>query len=76
MGNSGLFLNKYNGSILQLLKSIYPDYEWLPWKFSQYPRNFWDDMQNQREYLDWVETQLNIKNKEDWYRITTNVILC
>ena len=25
----------YNGSLYLALKSIYPNYEWIPWKFQQ-----------------------------------------
>ena len=29
----GGLIKKYNGSPYSLLKTIYPDYDWLPWKF-------------------------------------------
>ena len=32
----------YNSSPILLLKSIYPEYEWLFWKFLSAPNNSWD----------------------------------
>lgn len=69
IGGSGL-LYKYNHSIIQLLAGIYPDYDWLPWRFNRCPNSFWDDVKNQRKFLEWVEKQLN----KNWYKITTKVL--
>ncbi len=33
-GGCGL-LNRYNGSLLQALRVLYPEYSWLPWSFSK-----------------------------------------
>jgi hypothetical protein len=52
---------------------MYPDYEWLPWKFTFTPKGFWSDQQNQRAFIDWVGKQLKYKNKEDWYNISVKV---
>ena len=30
---SSLIQNYYDGSLYSALKSIYPNYEWIPWKF-------------------------------------------
>ena len=51
------------------LKSIYPNYEWIPWKFHQTPKNYWLNIENQRKYCDWLSNQLNIKSMEDWYKL-------
>ncbi len=64
----------YNGSLYYLLCMVYPEYEWLPWKFHFVPKEFWTDMKNQRNFLDWAGKQLNYINKEDWYKITVSVI--
>jgi hypothetical protein len=53
---------------------VYPEHEWLPWRFSKVPNGFWDDIKNQRDFLDWAGKQLNYKNKEDWYKVTKEVI--
>ena len=72
MGGISL-LDKYSGSLLLLLNHAYPNYEWLPWKFDKCPQNYWDDLKNQRKFMDWAATQLNIKEMEDWYKISLQV---
>lgn len=31
---------------------------------------FWEDVANQRKYLDWLARQLNIKDMDGWYKVT------
>ncbi len=67
-----------NSHLCDVLSVIYPEYEWLPWRFSYVPKGFWSDLKNQRKYLDWVATQLsmtnNNENREGWYKIQQTVI--
>ena len=63
---------KYNGSPYQLVKSIYPEYEWLFWKFSRAPQNSWDSRENQLQYMTWLGEHLGYTTMEDWYQITLN----
>ncbi len=55
------------------MSSVYPEYEWLPWRFSV-SKGYWSDMNNQRNFIDWAGKQLNYKNKEDWYKVTKKVV--
>ena len=34
-------LAHYNQSLVKALMSVYPDYNWLPWKFRITHQNFW-----------------------------------
>jgi hypothetical protein len=72
IGGSGL-LSRYNGSPSLLLSSVYPDYDWLPWKFSICPRNYWNDLTNQRKFMEWATKELNIEKMGDWYRTSFKV---
>jgi hypothetical protein len=56
-----------------LLASVYPEYNWLPWKFSQCPKNFWDSIENQKKFVEWAAKELKINEKDNWYRVTYNV---
>lgn len=47
----GLSAHIINGSPIQLLQLLYPDYDWLFWKFVSAPNNAWDSVENQRKYL-------------------------
>ena len=52
---------------------MFPNYEWLPWKFNKVSPNFWDVPQNQRKFLDWFAKELNIKEMSDWYNVSVQV---
>ena len=56
-----------------MLTTLFPNYQWLPWKFHNIPHGFWKDLKNQRNFMEYLSQQLNIKNNEDWYKITTKV---
>ena len=61
------------GSLYKLLKHVYFEYEWLPWKFEACPRNYWDKVENQRKFMDWAGKELKIKEMSDWYKISSTV---
>jgi 5-hydroxyisourate hydrolase-like protein (transthyretin family) len=69
VGGAGL-MYKFKDSPSLLMSSIFPEYEWLPWRFSQVPNGFWENVQNQRKYIDWAEKQLKINEKSDWYKVS------
>jgi hypothetical protein len=69
----GSLLDKYKGSHSSLLLKVYPKYDWLPWKFIRCPHNYWDDLNNQKKFMDWAATQLNILEMRDWYKISIKV---
>jgi hypothetical protein len=62
-------ISQYGGSIYKALSSIYPQYEWLPWKF-----NNLETKDQQKEYLEWLAKQLGVKQMEDWYAVAENRI--
>jgi hypothetical protein len=66
-------LNKYNNSPSLLLAKIFPDYEWLPWKFLNTPKHFWSVKKNQIQFLDWAGKRLGIRDFTDWNKISTKV---
>ena len=72
LGGTSL-LQKYNNSLPALLSTMFPGFEWLPWKFFKCPQNYWDDMKNQRKFMDWVVLELKIKEPKDWYTVSSKV---
>jgi hypothetical protein len=56
-----------------MLTALYPQYEWLPWKFKRAPYGFWESATNQLQFMDWVGKQLNVKEMIDWYNVTLQV---
>jgi hypothetical protein len=64
---------KYSGSPSLLLATVYPEYDWLPWKFYKLPKNYWQDIKNKRKFVEWVGKQWEIKDMSDWYKKTYTV---
>ena len=56
-----------------MLCSLYPEYDWLPWKFVNCPRNVWTVEKNQRKFMEWAGNELKIKEMGDWYKVSTQV---
>jgi len=66
----GVFANYWNSSAIEAVKEAYPDFDWNEWMFHYCPRDFWQDRENHRRYMNWLEEQLDIKEPADWYQIT------
>ena len=62
-----------NNSHINVLTSVYPNYNWLPWKFNHVQKRFWSDTNNIKEYMKWLSEKLNIKKMEDWYNVSVEV---
>jgi len=60
----------FDFSPAKLLKEIYPDHEWLPWRFNAVSKRYWINKENQREYMKWLCNRLGFVNMEDLYRLT------
>jgi hypothetical protein len=68
-----LLRHKYNDSISAMLSSVYPEYEWLPWKFKKCPKGLWENVNNLRRFMDWAAKELNIKEQNEWYNVKREV---
>ena len=66
-------LKKYNQSPASLVSAVFPEHEWLPWKFLNTPKHFWNAVKNQRQFIDWAGKQLGVKDLNDWYKIPVKV---
>jgi hypothetical protein len=62
-------LKKYNDSPLRVLMSVYPEYQWQPWRFGKTTSGYWKEDNNVAEYMQWLANQLNITCQDDWYSI-------
>jgi hypothetical protein len=67
-------MNKYNDSVSQFLKTVFPDYEWIEWLFCQTSQRFWNDIKNHKRYAKWLGDKLGYTNQMDWYNITAKLI--
>ena len=60
----------YRSSVLEAMRDMLPDYAWLPWLFSKAPRGFWDEAENRRAYMKWLQGTLQLETEENWYQLT------
>lgn len=67
MGGSRL-LELHNSSLSKLLSVVYPDHEWIPWKFQRILAKGWNN--NAKKFMDYVAKELNISSATDWYKVT------
>jgi hypothetical protein len=74
VGAAGI-LAKYNNSLIQMLSILFPEQEWIPWKFVGCPKNFWEDVNNHKKFIEWLAIELNIKDMNDWYNVSNTVSL-
>lgn len=72
-GGDGILV-QYNNSISSMLTEVFPDHKWQIWRFQQVPKGFYDNLDNKRDYFDWLEDELEIKELSDWYRISLDQI--
>jgi hypothetical protein len=52
-----LLQNHYSTSLVDALSDLYPDHQWLPWKFQKAPRRYWDDAKHQRAFMEFLAYQ-------------------
>jgi hypothetical protein len=64
----------FAGDPMNALKTIYPDFDWKPWRFHYVPPGFWEDLKNHRKVIDYIEQVFDITRPEDWKRVTTHQV--
>jgi hypothetical protein len=64
------------GSLFHCLWNVYPEYEWLPWSFTSVPMGFWNYIENQKCFIEWLLVKLQKRNTlEDLYSLTSKDII-
>jgi hypothetical protein len=71
---AGYLLDLYNGSPSEMIQSLYPEYPWLPWKFSSKPTNYWQDPKNRTRFFEWFKQQIGYTEQEQWYAVSAKVV--
>ncbi len=66
------FTNNYNCLVTPSI--LYPNYEFLPWKFKNVPKGWWNNINNITFFLKWLEKELGWSKPEDWYNITVDIL--
>jgi len=60
----------YGSSTYVAMQDYQPRYEWIPWLFSKTPKGFWQEAENRKSYMEWLEGVLQIGREDDWYQVT------
>lgn len=73
--NKGVgLLDKYNNCIYNILKNAIPEITWYPWLFNPTTSSTWNDIENHKLYIKWIEPIIGITSWEDWYKQDGNTI--
>ena len=54
-GGSWILNKYYGGSLVKALATIYPNQIWQRWRFSRVPDGFWNQLENQKNYVNWIK---------------------
>jgi len=70
-------LKKYDNSMSNLLAAVFSERSWDALRFSRAPRNYWDSMDHQREFIAKVELSLGITEhtRHRWYAVRNQTLL-
>eukprot|EP01127_Copromyxa_protea_P010687 TRINITY_DN2621_c0_g1_i2.p1 TRINITY_DN2621_c0_g1~~TRINITY_DN2621_c0_g1_i2.p1 ORF type:complete len:297 (+),score=38.82 TRINITY_DN2621_c0_g1_i2:7-897(+) len=72
----GKIMLAFDGQLYEFLKAAYPSENWKRWMLKQVPKGTWNDRSETRSYLEYLEPQLHIVNREeDWYRVSRRQLL-
>jgi len=63
-------LTKYNWSLLNILKSLYPALNWNALFWLKFPRKSWNSANVQTKIANLLQNILHIQNSNDWYRVS------
>jgi hypothetical protein len=60
----------YGNSMGTLLSNLFPEYNWHLWRFGSVPKGYWNDVENQRSFMDWFGNKIGMKKYDDWLNIS------
>jgi len=63
-------LTYYRSCPSEMLRSLFPEYDWCEWLFPAAPKTFWDSVENQRRFIEWLGHEMGVRCWDDWYRVT------
>ena len=71
-GGGQLLYTHYKNNLVNLYKSVYPNY---PWDFSKFSKEYLNYMHYQLEFMDNLFKKLKLKSLEDWIKISKRKII-
>jgi len=70
-GGSGLLV-QFGNSPYKALRSIYPEHQWFPWKFTKIPDGCWNDVNNQKKSFRILGLKFGYQNESNWQNLTVD----
>ncbi len=70
----GLLHRHYRNSPSQALQTVYPEHDWMMWRFGRTPKGFWENDSHHKQFFDRLGTQLGYKEMDDWYNVSQDDI--
>jgi hypothetical protein len=68
-GGIGLITHYYSNSLVNALKALYPEHNWLEWRFPKVSRSYWTEESRRTAYLMWLKEYMGYTRPEDWYQL-------
>jgi hypothetical protein len=65
----------YHDSFIAAIQDIYPDYEWLPWRFKTCPRGYWNKRENILFFLNYLSKKLDVRSIAEWKEVPRAMIV-
>lgn len=70
LGCGPLLSRNYSLSHYKMLRAVYPEHDWLPWKFKKLPALLKHDSEAIERAMRFIETECKINTNEDWYHLS------
>eukprot|EP01027_Heterolobosea_sp_BB2_P016812 GEZU01023884.1.p1 GENE.GEZU01023884.1~~GEZU01023884.1.p1 ORF type:complete len:176 (+),score=33.57 GEZU01023884.1:114-641(+) len=72
-GGKWLLDKYYSGSLSRALRAVYPEHPWPPLQTVR--RGHWDDVANQRAFLESIREDLGVVHLDDWCSVTVEDVM-
>jgi len=74
-GGSALLRGYYGDSPFAFLKAMIPNHNWIVWKFTITPMNYWKRLESHIDYFEWLREELELKTPETLYSLSQQHII-
>jgi hypothetical protein len=75
-GGTSLLTGFYKNNLPVALMAAFPEHQFHLWRFKscRVPLRYWSDKANQKAFLEWCYSHLNLKSVEGWYNVRVATI--
>lgn len=73
-GGGSLIRYHYSSSLYRALQAVYPEHDWLPWKFNVVSKELWNHAEVRKKFTKHVEAELRLASPADWRHLSLQQI--